>query len=107
MGMNFVCSSGRAVAQTPAPNDPIPSRFRIQHLEQYGNFVIGKVIYPNCTTFDGLKIIVWENVTVDDIYRMDVIDPHFFEDNKIIARFAPTKNGMHYAIQFVKQISQL
>lgn len=101
MGISCMGSCGRASSGNSYPEDPIPSRFKIVRLEQHGRFVIGVINYPNCTTFNGSKILVWEDTTVDEVENMKSIDPHFLEDSKIVARFAPTLKGKQYAIDFV------
>lgn len=83
-----------------APTDPNPSVFEVVNLEQVGRFVIGLVRYPDATTFEGRKILVWDDTTVDEIKKLDVIDPHFMHNNKIIARFRPTERGLQLARRF-------
>jgi hypothetical protein len=82
------------------PGDPDPTTFEVVDLEQVGRFVIGKVRYPNATNFEGRKILVWDNATVDEIENMKAIDPHFTHQNKIIARFRPTERGLELARRF-------
>jgi len=84
-----------------APEDPRPHLFKIRHLEEFGEYVIGVVNYPNCPTFDGDKIIVWRGKSAEKIRAMKLIDPHFLHDNNIIARFRPTADGWYYAKQMV------
>lgn len=92
------CSSSSIVIH---PTDPIPSVFSITSLEQHGRFVLGVLNYPNCTTFSGFKIIVWENSTVEGIRSSKLVDPHFLENNKIVARFRPTIQGIQLAVDFI------
>ncbi len=101
MGFKWFSDTPTSI-RTPDPVDPRPDRFRIKRLEQHGNHVVGLVNYPNCTTFSGDKIIVWEDVTKDEVMRMSLIDPHFLEGNKIIARFRPTNQGWAYAVFLAK-----
>lgn len=95
-------SDGRRAAGTLLPTDPDPATFTIKRLIQVGTFVVGHVQYPNATNFEGNKVLVWENATVDDISQLEVIDPHFLENNSIIARFRPDANGIASAIRYCK-----
>ena len=103
MGINMFNrgrKSSSCCTTKPSPVDPIPSLFKIEVLEQYDNCVLGVVNYPNCTTFDGDKVIVWINTTVSEVEGMILIDPHFLLNNKIIARFKPTVEGFKLARKF-------
>ena len=104
MGIRLFQSSsfGRSQTNDYLPNDPRPNDFEIRVLEQYGNNVLGLVYYPHATNFEGEKILVWQDSTTNQIKRMSVIDPHFLEDNKIIARFRPTVEGVELARNFCK-----
>lgn len=99
MGMRLFggSSSGRSSIGQYAPNDPRPNIFKIEHLQQIGRFTIGIVNYPHSDNFEGDKILVWENATIDEISNLNLIDPHFLENNKIFARFRPTTYGWEAA----------
>lgn len=67
----------------PAPD---PKNF-IVHMEYgWGLYKAYKVNYPNCTNFEGDKILVTKGKI--DKNAKD-LDPHFGEDNNIMARFRP------------------
>jgi len=100
MGFKWFSDTPSSI-RTPDPVDPKPDKFSIEHIEEHGDFVVALVNYPNCTTFKGQKVIVWEGVTKDEVMRMSLIDPHFLDSNKIIARFRPTVKGWKYAMKFV------
>ena len=100
MGFKWFSDTPSSI-RTPDPVDPRPDKFRIEHIDQHGDFVVALVNYPNCTTFKGQKIIVWEGATKDEVMRMSLIDPHFLESNKIIARFRPTVKGWRYAMKLI------
>jgi hypothetical protein len=94
----------REVVYERHPNDPDPELFKICEIEQRGDFVIAKIRYPNCTNFDGLKVLVWRNRTVEEIKKMVLIDPHFLEEDlSLIARFMPM-TGMKMARKFVESM---
>ena len=96
MGCNFLARNSqiRYMNNTPHPNDPDPSLFIIMHVEQIGSCVLAIIKYPNCTNFEGEKVIVWKDRTVSEIQEMVSIDPHFNETDKtLVARFIPTGVG--------------
>lgn len=105
MGLRlFGNSLGRRQSNNYHPTDPRPDKFIIKSLEQIGMCVLGVVKYPHATNFEGDKILVWYQTNVNAVRQMDLIDPHFMEDNKIIARFRPTKFGMKFARQFCESM---
>lgn len=79
--------------------NPNPLNFVIEEIEQVEMYVIAMIIYPNCTNFEGRKLVVFRGATVQEIKQMTTIDPHFYEDSKIIARFAPTHDGYKMALK--------
>lgn len=84
-----------------SPTDPDPSNFNIKRAEIFGNYSLMEVVYPNCTNFEGRKIILME---IDETYynTPKKLDPHFLEDNKIIARFRPTGYGWYLGRKFAR-----
>lgn len=98
MGVRMFKLSGGDSWKTD-PRDPIPSRFVIDEIEQVGMYVIATITYPNCTNFEGRKLVVFRDATVQEIKQLNTIDPHFYEDSKIIARFAPTHDGYKMALK--------
>jgi len=84
--------------------DPDPEIFRIEETLQMEDYLIAVIAYPNCTNFEGKKIIVFKDTTVEELNNMKIIDPHFLEQNKVIARFVPTDDGRFYAVKFVDSL---
>jgi hypothetical protein len=64
-------------------------------------YVLAEIVYPNCPTFEGRKLILFEGVTARWLRRQVAIDPHFTEGGHIIARFAPTPEGLLLAKRFL------
>lgn len=79
-----------------APN-PNPYRFTILGYEQYGRYLLAEIKYLDCTTFDGRKLIIFKDLTPLFLELETYIDPHFFEDGNIVARFIPNKEGVKLA----------
>lgn len=89
---------------SPAPPNPDPANYVIQNSLQLDNYLILRIKYPGCTTFEGVKILVYENATLEQLQKQGTIDPHF-SDNKAflspVARFAPDEKGWMRAYSFV------
>lgn len=109
MGLNiFARSSDKRISDnTYLPNDPRPDTFEIESLEQIGDHVLGLVKYPHATNYEGRKVLVWCYTKVSEIESMVLIDPHFLPENKIIARFRPTRVGLYLAREFCKSLNSL
>lgn len=79
----------------PDPN-PDPTNYKIIRSEQIGNRLLVMVVYPNCTTFEGKKILLFEGITLEELVEQKFIDPHFSQSEEHvhpIARFIPTEDG--------------
>lgn len=68
---------------------PDPEKFEIVDGQVIGNFTILLVKYDGCLTFNGEKLILYKGVYTTS----KTLDPHFFENHPVIARFIPTKLG--------------
>ena len=78
--------------ETSSPN-PDPFRFEIKERSDHGRYSILLVRYPDCTTFRGLKLLVTKDLPLNP----SKLDPHFLEDNLVIARFRPDFQGQMLA----------
>ncbi len=97
--------SSRSSASTTEPKlpNPDPTNYKVVKAEQVGTFLVLKINYPDCTNYEGNKILVFRGLTPIDLLNQRVIDPHFFEDKKVaspIARFVPTDEGWKMAVNF-------
>jgi len=72
--------------------------------EQVGRFVIAKIRYPDCTSYEAEKILVFESTTVRQVRAWRRIDPHFCdgEHNSPIARFKAAAPGWSRARRFCR-----
>jgi hypothetical protein len=93
--------SSEVSQQTTSPN-PDPKNFKIIKMESVGRFQILKINYPDCTNFEGNKILIYENRSMKELANLSFIDPHFCDSEHIspIARFEPTEKGWAMAITF-------
>ena len=109
MGLSVVKKSstcGCTVAQsTPAAPNPDPSNFRILKSLYFGDLVALWVHYPDCTTFEGRKIMVYQGVQLQSLETSPLLDPHFCDSSEHpipIARFAGDSTGWKNAKWFVE-----
>lgn len=76
----------------------------INYLESNGWLLI-KIKYPDCKNYEGMKILLFKDVTVMDLLKQRLIDPHFSENKKYkspFARFEPTESGWFAATSLMK-----
>ena len=81
--------------------NPNPGNFKIIRAKEINNFLICEICYPNCINYEGRKILVYEGLKTSDFLKMKKIDPHFYPDSKLVARFEPTTRGWKMAEFFV------
>jgi len=91
----------------PLPN-PNPRSFRLLRVRQIGDFVVVKIRYPDCTNYEGTKILVFEGVTTKRVRSWKIIDPHFCDGNHVspVARFEPSERGWARARRFCRAESK-
>ena len=80
--------------------NPNPRNCKIIECYQNAKYLLVKVNYPDCTNFEGDKILLYENCTIEQLIAQGSIDPHFSNNKKYlspIARFEPTKEGFKMA----------
>ena len=84
-------------------SNPNPQNFVVQAFARVGDkYSVLEVQYPNCTNYEGRKILV-TNLT--SIYGLYELDPHFCEHNDtVIARFRPTTEGWMQALAFAETL---
>ncbi len=94
-------------AKAPKLPNPDPFNYKVEEAQQVGNYLVLKVHYPDCTNFEGRKVMVFEGVTAIDLLKQRSLDPHFFNSDKVIspvARFKPTEAGWVMALRFAKMM---
>lgn len=87
---------------------PDPNRYSIKRVHKEGDYLIIKINYPDCTTFEGNKILVYKGCTIVNLVEQGQIDPHFSENKEFlspIARFRPDDEGWMMAETFVKSLT--
>lgn len=94
------------IPDQPLPN-PDPSRYKIGSYVHMGRFLIVKIHYLDCTKYEGNKLLMYENVTIDELKKQKLIDPHFSDNKRYIspiARFLPNDYGWEMAIRLAKAL---
>lgn len=86
------CGDTRGPVQDP--RNPDPHRFHINRIYEIADVTVVDVTYPNCTTFDGRKILVFDGHCMALLKVARVLDPHFLSSNTLIARLRPDAAGM-------------
>lgn len=89
------------------PANPDPLKYEILEHILLGNKLIIKINYIGCTNYEGNKILMYENCTLNQLKNQKYIDPHFSESTKFIspiARFEPTQRGWNMACELAKMI---
>jgi hypothetical protein len=85
-------------------SNPDPTKWSIIKSKNIGEFLIVLINYPNCTNYEGNKILIYDNsVTIEDLYKQKLIDPHFSNNKEYyspICRFRPDKTGWKMAVSF-------
>lgn len=89
--------------------NPDPSNYEILLTQKIGKSLIVKLKYHDCTNYEGIKILVYHNVSIQEFMGQKLIDPHFSDSKEYIspiARFVPTDEGFNFAIHFCTVLNQ-
>jgi len=87
-------------SKTSFPN-PDPKKFKIKKVERIGEYFWVLVNYPDCPSFGGDKILIYNNVAIDRIKIYKELDPHFSTTGlSPVARFRPDSDGIKLSIKF-------
>ena len=84
-----------------------PNSFKIQRCIRVGNYTVVEINYPDCTNYEGNKILVYEDLDIIKLTKLFKIDPHFCDNGthpSPIARFEPTKRGWNMALMFARML---
>lgn len=100
----------KTVKRTKSPGNPDPTNYKVVQAKEVGKHLVLKIKYPDCTNYEGEKILVFKDLQLIDLINQKVIDPHFFEDKKLkspIARFVPTDEGWKMAVKFAEIMKEV
>jgi hypothetical protein len=96
-------------AGTVEKGNPNPKNYHIKRTRRFGKasglgeYLVIEINYPDCTNFEGNKILVYEDTKLSELSRQGSIDPHFTNNTRFkapIARFVPTYRGWKMATRF-------
>lgn len=94
-------SKPAVIYETVRLPNPDPKNFKIIKSESINLNVIVWVNYPDCTNYEGDKILFFHNRFLREIEDQKVLDPHFSENTDYIspfARFQPAEAGWKAAL---------
>lgn len=90
------CNRTVVVKETVLLPNPDPHKYEILRSEQIDDHLLVMIQYPDCTNYEGKKILLFEGITLEQLVFQKFIDPHFSDSAKYkhpIARFVPTEVG--------------
>lgn len=100
MGIKLISTS--LTGSAPLKGNPNPKNFKITYSGQYGKYVLLEVVYPECTNYEGRKILLYKGYTLQELKEQTYLDPHFSTTGIApIARFEPTDDGLNIARKYV------
>ena len=91
----------------PKAGDPVPTNFKILQLEEYASNVVAIIQYPDATSYEGVKVLVFLDTSPYKLRHYVSIDPHFSDVGGRLtpfARFEPTEKGLQAARHMAKNI---
>lgn len=89
-----------------APN-PNPAKFVIRESQMVRGHVVLLVNYPDATSYEGNKILLYKDTKLSDIRRQKTLDPHFSNSRDFLspfARFEPTNAGWNAAVWLAENL---
>lgn len=98
MGLRPRISPGADSYAVRSNINPDPYNFKLMSWIEHGEYLVVRVKYPDCTNYEGEKILLFENMTIDEFAKLRCVDPHFTGNSKLIGRFRPDRAGMRLAL---------
>lgn len=92
--------------------NPNPRNWKLIRKHELDKYLILELEYPNCTNFEGRKILVFKGVSYVKLIEKNVkmIDPHFSDNKEFfspVARFEPTEFGWNAAMLLCQTLISL
>ena len=87
---------GNSYGNTEAPN-PDPGKYEPIAMATIDGRTILVARYKGCTTFNGIKVLVWNSPIGYELCGQSRIDPHLLETDDVMhpdARFSPSEEGI-------------
>lgn len=92
-GRSSASYSGWQSSDTGNPN---PDRWSVVRWVALGQHLLVELNYPDCKNYEGRKILLYKNWTIEELKKQGKVDPHFSDEKKWrspFARFEPTPEG--------------
>ena len=94
--------SNYVMPKPPEPKlpNPDPNNYEVLAAVALRGHLAIELKYPDCTNYEGHKILVFKNTTIQELMLQKTIDPHFSNNKNFkspFARFEPTKEGWKQA----------
>lgn len=94
MSMKTLSSCSTTSCKKESLPNPNPKNYKIVNGFEENDFTVIEVHYPDCTNFEGIKILVFSGNILEQVKRLKELDPHFCGNHlSPIARFAPNIKG--------------
>jgi len=95
----------KTITTKPAePPNPKPDNYKILRAKEIGGHLLIELQYPDCTNYEGRKILLFRSCSLIDLVNQRLIDPHFFQDPNLkspCARFEPTEEGWKMGLTLI------
>lgn len=106
MGLGgMICSSSTYDTGVKYFNStPDPTNYKILKTLQIRNFMAVWIKYPTVKNYEGNKILLLRNITEEQLFKLNIIDPHFCENKTevdLVARFEPTEYGWGLCLKLI------
>ena len=92
----------REIKELVTIQQPDPSNYELLSHVHVGSHLVVKIRYPDCSNYEGEKILLYSNITLDELLEHNALDPHFCDREDCIspvARFEPTVYGWKLAMR--------
>lgn len=99
------CAPKNKIIEPKLPNpDPANWVFVKGHETQFGSVLM--IRYPDCTNYEGKKILVFLDASIAKVRKQRLVDPHFSNNKDYLspfARFEPTDAGWKAACFLIEK----
>lgn len=106
---NCNCNCNSSPPLKIQPLNPDPENWVIMERCESEEFLLIRIKYPNCTNYEGYKILLYKNCTIEELVQQRKIDPHFSENKNFkspIARFVPTEEGWKMGLELIEVLKE-
>lgn len=82
--------------KVPALPNPDPNNYEVLNSYSIRGHLLIEILYPDCTNYEGRKLLLFKSTTSNQLMKQGAIDPHFSSNKRKrspFARFEPTSAG--------------